>query len=79
MPVLLFERVGPFKALGRSFWLVKGRWWATFLIVLVCWLLVASSAASCSRSWSVVAELVAPRERVVNAIAHRRRHDAQRA
>ncbi len=27
VPALLFERVGGFKALGRSFRLVRGRWW----------------------------------------------------
>ena len=40
-PALLFERIGPFKALGRSFSLVKGRWWATFLLWIVGNLLVS--------------------------------------
>jgi hypothetical protein len=36
IPALLFERVGPFKSLGRSFGLVKGRFWQSLLLVLVC-------------------------------------------
>jgi hypothetical protein len=39
IPVLLFERVGPFKAMRRSFQLVRGRWWATLLLVAVGYLL----------------------------------------
>jgi uncharacterized membrane protein len=30
VPALMFEHVGGVKALGRSFDLVRGRWWATF-------------------------------------------------
>ena len=42
VPALMFEHVGGFKALGRSFDLVRGRWWATFaeLLVAVIMLLV---------------------------------------
>ena len=40
VPALLFERIGPFKALGRSFSLIKGRWWASFLLLVVGYLLV---------------------------------------
>ena len=39
-PVLLLEGVGGFKALGRSFRLVRRRWWATFACVLVATVLV---------------------------------------
>lgn len=35
LPVLLTEDVRGSKALGRSFRLVRGRWWATFGIVLL--------------------------------------------
>ena len=35
VPALMFEKVGGFKALGRSFDLVRGRWWATFAELLV--------------------------------------------
>ena len=35
IPALLFEELGPTRALGRSFQLVRGRWWATFGALLV--------------------------------------------
>jgi hypothetical protein len=35
VPALMFEHVGGFKALGRSFDLVRGRWWPTFALHLV--------------------------------------------
>jgi hypothetical protein len=41
LPVLLFEGVGPFKAMGRSRSLVKGRWWPTLGLLLVGYLLVS--------------------------------------
>ncbi len=34
VPALMFERVSGFKALSRSFELVRGRWWATFAELL---------------------------------------------
>jgi hypothetical protein len=40
-PALLSEGLGPVEALGRSFRLVKGRWWATFGALLVMYVLVA--------------------------------------
>jgi hypothetical protein len=40
-PALLSEGIGPVEAMGRSFRLVKGRWWATFGALLVMYLLVA--------------------------------------
>jgi hypothetical protein len=41
LPVLLFEGGGPFKAMGRSRSLVKGRWWPTLGLVIVGYLLVS--------------------------------------
>jgi hypothetical protein len=41
VPALMFEHVGGFKALGRSFDLVRNRWWATFAEVLVAIIMVA--------------------------------------
>lgn len=35
MPVLLFEDRRGWQALRRSFRLVRGRWWATFLLLVV--------------------------------------------
>ncbi|MEA2319892.1 MAG: hypothetical protein QOD44_4081 [Solirubrobacteraceae bacterium] len=40
-PALLSEGIGPVAALGRSFRLVKGRWWATFGALIVMYVLVA--------------------------------------
>jgi hypothetical protein len=40
-PALLFEDLKGRRALGRSYDLVKGRWWQTFLVVLVGSILVA--------------------------------------
>jgi hypothetical protein len=34
VPALMFEGLGGFKALGRSFDLTRGRWWATFATLL---------------------------------------------
>lgn len=39
-PALLIERVGPVRALRRSFRLVSGRWWATAAVLLVATVLV---------------------------------------
>ena len=39
-PAMLSEGLGPVAALGRSFQLVKGRWWPTFGAVLVMYLIV---------------------------------------
>jgi hypothetical protein len=41
LPALLFEGIGPFRALGRSRSLVKGRWWPTLGLLLVGYLLVS--------------------------------------
>lgn len=35
VPAVMYERVNGFQALGRSFRLVQGRWWATFGALLV--------------------------------------------
>jgi hypothetical protein len=40
-PALLSERIGPVEALGRSFRLVKGRWWPVFGALVVMYVLVA--------------------------------------
>jgi hypothetical protein len=41
LPALLFEKIGPLEALKRSFSLIKGRWWASFLLFVVGYLLVS--------------------------------------
>jgi hypothetical protein len=35
IPAMLFERLGPFRALGRSFSLIRGRFWEALVVVLV--------------------------------------------
>ncbi len=40
VPALMFEGISPFRALGRSLELVRGRWWATFGALLITLLLV---------------------------------------
>jgi len=40
VPALMFERLGPLRAVGRSMELVRGRWWATFGVLLIALLLV---------------------------------------
>jgi hypothetical protein len=44
-PALMFEDVRGVKALGRSFSLVRGRWWATFGALLVMYLIVVVISA----------------------------------
>src|SRR5262249_24815457 len=41
VPVLLIEGSGPARSLGRSRRLVRGRWWGTFGVAVVGYLLVA--------------------------------------
>lgn len=52
VPAVMFERVNGFQALGRSFELVRGRWWATFgaLLVAVVLLLIALIAVGLALS-----------------------------
>jgi hypothetical protein len=40
-PALLSEGIGPAAALGRSFRLIRRRWWATFAALLVMYLIIA--------------------------------------
>ncbi len=40
VPALMFERINPLRALARSQELVRGRWWATFGVLLIALLLV---------------------------------------
>lgn len=41
IPAMISERIGPIKALGRSWTLVEGRWWRTFGILLIFLLMYA--------------------------------------
>ncbi|MGA2927057.1 MAG: hypothetical protein ABSG43_13855 [Solirubrobacteraceae bacterium] len=40
VPALMFERIGPLRALRRSLELVRGRWWATFGVIALALALV---------------------------------------
>jgi len=48
VPVLLVEGSGPFRSLGRSRELVRGRWWGTFGVAVVGFLLVSIVSAALS-------------------------------
>ncbi len=69
LPALLFEGAGPIQALRRSFALVKGRWWATFLLVLVGLVLVTLFGTVVSLLPQAFAEIFAPENALANGIA----------
>ncbi len=69
IPALLFERVGPFKALGRSYGLTQQRWWATLGLLLVGWLLVTILGGIAQVILSLIAQLVAPESVLANGLA----------
>ena len=66
---MLFEKVGPFKALGRSYGLTQHRWWATLGLVLVGWLLVSILGGIAQLVLSLIAQLVAPESALANGLA----------
>lgn len=70
VPVILFERVGPFKALGRSQGLIDKRFWATLLLLFISSLLVAFLGGIVTSIPSVVAELAAPENHLAAAVAN---------
>ena len=59
VPALLLERVGPVEGLKRSFRLVKGRWWATFGVLLVSTILAGIVGALVQSVITIVPSLVA--------------------
>jgi hypothetical protein len=46
MPVMFIEQKGLFSAMGRSWRLVEGRWWRTFLIVFLMGILIEVVASA---------------------------------
>jgi hypothetical protein len=68
-PALLFERIGPFKAMKRSGSLIKGRWWASLLLVVVGYLLVTILGGIIQYGLLAVAAVAAGDSVIVNAIA----------
>jgi uncharacterized membrane protein len=69
LPALLFERVGPLKALNRSYSLIKGRWWASFLLVVVGQLLVSIVGGVIQLGLVGIADAVSSDNTIVLAIA----------
>ena len=69
LPALLFERIGPLKALGRSFSLIKHRWWASFVLVLVGNLLVSIIGGVIQLGLVGIADAVSSNNTIVLAIA----------
>lgn len=57
VPVLLIERRGAFRSLGRSRRLVKGRWWATAAVLIVANLMVTLIAGAIEALLIAVASL----------------------
>ena len=52
VPALLLEGVRGFRALGRSFGLVQGRWWATFAVILLAFIAAAILTSAISALFS---------------------------
>jgi hypothetical protein len=69
LPALLFERIGPFKALNRSYSLIKHRWWASFLLVVVGNLLVSIIGGVIQLGLVGIADAVSENNTIVLAIA----------
>jgi len=68
VPALLLERIGPWKAMGRSFRLVRGRWWPTAGALLVGYLLIGILGALVSGVILVVPSLLAEDNTLVGAL-----------
>ena len=69
VPALLFEKVSPWKALGRSRRLVKGRWWPIFGVLVVGVVLVSFLAGIVQAIVQVVPALLADGNQVVLAVS----------
>ena len=59
IPSMLFERTMPWTALGRSFRLVKGRWWSVFGIIVVGIVLVSFLAGLLQGAIQIVPAVLA--------------------
>ncbi len=65
---LLFERLGPIKALGRSFELIKRRFWATLLLLIITTLLTFFVTAVVQGIPSGLATVFAPDNEIATAV-----------
>jgi hypothetical protein len=68
VPALLLERIGPLKALRRSFRLVRGRWWPTAGALLVGYLLISILGALVTAVIMVVPAVVAENNTLAGAV-----------
>ncbi len=69
VPALLFERAGAAKALGRSFQLVRGRWWPILGGLLVAYLLTVIAGIIVSLVPAAIVTAVARDNDVANVLA----------
>src|SRR4051794_10666941 len=69
IPALLFERTGPLKALGRSYRLIQGRFWASLLMVIVCVLLVQVLGGIAQVPLRLIVDSASDSNEIANAIA----------
>jgi hypothetical protein len=69
IPAFLFERAGPIKSLGRSYSLVKGRWWPIFGTLIVGSLMVLILGAIIQGVPTAIARSIASDSTPVLAIA----------
>jgi hypothetical protein len=68
VPALLLERIRPFAAMRRSFRLVRGRWWPTFAVLLVGYLLIGIIGAIVQGIVMVVPSVIADGNTLVGAV-----------
>jgi hypothetical protein len=69
LPVMLFERIGMFTALGRSYELVRGRFWGVLGLLVVSALLVAVAGLVLGGVLGGLTALAAGSSKVAGAIA----------
>ncbi|MDA0185277.1 hypothetical protein OJ997_33540, partial [Solirubrobacter phytolaccae] len=70
LAAVMFERAGPFNALGRSYGLIQNRFWATLLLILVSFLLVGILGGIVSAIPSVFVEILASENELALAVSN---------
>ncbi len=69
IPALLFERLGPIKALGRSFRLISGRFWATLLLIIIVLALIEVISIAIQYPLLLLVDAVGDSNDIANAVA----------
>ena len=69
IPALLFERLGPIKALGRSFRLIGGRFWASLLLIIIVLALIEVISLAIQYPLILVVDAVGNSNEIANAVA----------